>query len=76
MFATFSILFIGYSHSDVVIRYLARVLGPGRKRYSLTDDARAPEWVTLGIKPLEYPNADRTYAAFLRTRLVAGLRWP
>ncbi|WP_410790637.1 DUF4020 domain-containing protein [Kribbella sp. C-35] len=63
MFATFSVLFVGYSHSDVVMRYLARALGPGKKRYSLTDDGSAPEWTTLGITPLEYPNADRTFAA-------------
>ncbi len=56
MFATFSVLFVGYSHGDVVMRYLARALGPGRKRYSLTDDAQAPEWTTSGITPLEYPN--------------------
>jgi hypothetical protein len=63
MFATFSVLFVGYSHSDVVMRYLARALGPGKKRYTLTDDAQAPEWTTLGITPLEFPNPDRSFSA-------------
>jgi hypothetical protein len=35
MFAKFTVLFIGYSHGDVVMRYLGRALGPTRVAMSL-----------------------------------------
>jgi hypothetical protein len=44
MFATHTVLFVGYSHGDVVMRYLARALGPGAPRYVLTSTPDAPYW--------------------------------
>lgn len=54
MFAHFSVLFVGYSHDDMVMRYLARGLGPGSQRYILTPEPEAAEWRSLGIHPLGY----------------------
>lgn len=53
MFATFPVLFVGYSHSDTIMKYLARGLG-GRseKRYALTDDSDTSFWRRLGIAPI------------------------
>jgi hypothetical protein len=54
MFATRPVLFVGYSHRDTIMKYLARGLG-GRseKRYVLTDDAESLLWRQLGITPIQ-----------------------
>jgi hypothetical protein len=54
MFAEFSVLFIGYSHGDVVMRYLARALGPNGKRHVMTHNPTAHNWRELGLKPIGY----------------------
>ena len=56
MFSTFTVVFIGYSHGDVVMQYLARSLGPDRNRYVLTADSENAEWRRLGLTPIVYPN--------------------
>jgi SIR2-like protein len=54
MFASRPVLFVGYSHTDTIMKYLARGLG-GRseKRYALTNDANSALWRQLGITPLK-----------------------
>ena len=63
MFSTFSVLFIGYSHGDVVMQYLARSLGPDHNRYVLTDDDKNAEWRRLGLTPIPYPNDTGNHSA-------------
>lgn len=63
MFAEFSVLFIGYSHGDVVMRYLARALGPDGHRYVLTDTPETRDWLDLGLRPIGYEVADGSHAA-------------
>jgi hypothetical protein len=65
MFATYTVLFIGYSHSDIVMRYLARALGPGAPRYVLTSTPDAPDWRALGINPVGYQVASGSHAALV-----------
>lgn len=65
MFATFAVLFIGYSHSDVVMQYLARALGPGAPRYVLTSDPSAANWRRLGILPIGYEVVDGSHVALV-----------
>jgi hypothetical protein len=59
MFQSYSVLFIGYSHSDPVMIYLARGLSPSSRkpRYAFTtQDSEALEsWRVLGVEPLIYP---------------------
>jgi len=38
MFATFPVLFVGYSHSDTIMKYMARGLGEGAQVH------RFPAW--------------------------------
>ncbi len=66
MFAEFSVLFIGYSHGDVVMRYLARALGPDGRRYVLTDTPEARDWVDLGLRPIGYEVVEGSHAALGR----------
>lgn len=54
VFRRYTVLFVGYSHDDVVMNYLARAL-PAEGvagRFALTDDAG--NWELLGIKPIRF----------------------
>jgi hypothetical protein len=58
LFAEFVVLFVGYSHQDVPLLYLARGIsaaagGPGR--YALTSPTSDTDWLNLGITPVHYP---------------------
>lgn len=54
MFRTRVVLFIGYSHSDVVMQYFARALGGNTSRYALTPNPEDRSWQTWGITPVGY----------------------
>jgi len=59
MFLRYSVLFVGYRHSDPVMIYLARGLSPSSRkpRYAFTTgDPKALEsWKVLDVEPLIYP---------------------
>jgi hypothetical protein len=55
MFQGYTVLFIGYSHDDTVMRYLARGLPPGTERYAFSVEREAEKWGYLGIIPIIYP---------------------
>jgi len=55
MFRSYIVLFIGYSHEDTVMRYLARGLPPGTERYAFSVEREAEKWRYLGITPIIYP---------------------
>jgi hypothetical protein len=57
VFRRYTVLFVGYSHDDVVMNYLARAL-PAEGvagRFALTEEAGS--WDLLGIKPIRFNNA-------------------
>ncbi len=71
MFAAFSVAFIGYSHGDIVMQYLARSLGREGRRFVFSHDADSREWRRLGLRPVHYPVDGSSHLA-----LVDGLeRW-
>ena len=52
------ILFVGYSHNDTVVDYVARGLTPesrSPRRYALTLGGNEAHWKRLGITPIVYP---------------------
>lgn len=54
LFNSYTVLFVGYSHEDTIMKYLARALpvgGPNR-RFALTD--RVSDWNLLGITPISF----------------------
>jgi hypothetical protein len=58
LFSRFVVLFVGYSHQDLPLLYLARGIsaaegGPGR--YALTSPTADTDWLNLGIEPVHYP---------------------
>ena len=56
LFRSFTVLFVGYSHSDIVMTYLARALPIGEViRFALTrEDEDIDRWRLLGIEPVVY----------------------
>ncbi|MFW0788273.1 SIR2 family protein [Gordonia sp. CPCC 205333] len=70
MFQKFTVLFIGYSHDDPIMRYLALGLPSRTPRYAFTgeDQAGDPKWTRLGVETIAYPVRDHDHGA-----LVASL---
>lgn len=62
VFLHYVVLFVGYSHDDTIMQYLARGLPPDAKpRFAFTEqsDSAAEHWTRLGIQPVEYPLGPR-----------------
>lgn len=59
LFANYIVLFVGYSHSDLVMEYLARGLPPQTgqpSRFALKIETEGDEhWIYRGIQPISYP---------------------
>jgi hypothetical protein len=57
LFEKYTVLFVGYSHNDPVMNYLARGLPPAagtRKRFALTAPGQEEDWKYRGIIPITY----------------------
>ena len=56
LFESYTVLFIGYSYSDTILRYLTRAMSRehAANRYILTDDTKS-DWNALGITSINYP---------------------
>ncbi len=60
LFRHFTVLFIGYSHNDTILNYLARALlseNGAQKRFALVEEQDVKHWTMLGIHPVVYPNS-------------------
>ena len=59
LFQSFTVLFVGYSHSDAILNYLSRALRVDNadRRFVLTDDAHDSRWEFLGVEPIPYLNS-------------------
>ena len=57
LFQTSTVLFVGYSHNDTVMKYLARALPQTETsaRFALTGPTDTERWTILGITPVVYP---------------------
>jgi hypothetical protein len=57
LYAGNTVLFVGYSHSDPVLTYLARGLAPGvGRRYALSHPRDRERWQSLSVEPIEMPS--------------------
>ncbi len=70
MFDQFTVVFIGYSHDDVIMRYLALGLpssgkAVASKRFAFTSDPSDSKWGYLGIQPIAYPVVGRDHVALV-----------
>lgn len=67
MYSKYAVLFTGYSHSDVVLRYLARSLGREHARYVLIENKELSQWRRQGIEPIPYDVIDGSHATVTDT---------
>jgi hypothetical protein len=60
MFARFTVLFVGYSHNDPVMNYLARGLPPDsrHRRFAFVPRGEEAHWHFLDIQPVLYPRVE------------------
>lgn len=70
LFRSFTVLFVGYSHDDTIMNYLARAL-PERelgKRFALTGKLASDiqHWRLLGIEPIIFPQTRKNEYSSLR----------
>ena len=65
MFEEFTVLFVGYSHDDPIMRYLSLGLPSKTRRYVLTHRPADDKWSHLGILPVGYPATDEDHGALL-----------
>lgn len=56
LFSTYTVLFVGYSYNDIILRYLTRAMFRDNALdcYILTDQ-RKDDWDLLDLKPIYYP---------------------
>lgn len=57
LFQSYTILFIGYSYKDTILRYLTRAMNrtSEKARFIITDEERS-DWETLGLTPIYFPH--------------------
>ncbi|KQX06649.1 MULTISPECIES: SIR2 family protein [unclassified Leifsonia] len=65
MFEKFTVLFVGYSLDDPIMRYLSLGLPSKTRRYVLTHKPADDKWNHLGILPISYPGTDDDHSALL-----------
>lgn len=59
LFRAYTVLFVGYSHGDPVMQYLARAIAPSGQRFSLVpEDDSSGFWAHLRIQAIPYPSQD------------------
>ncbi|KQZ85902.1 hypothetical protein ASD56_06375 [Microbacterium sp. Root166] len=63
LFRRYVVLFVGYSHEDVVMTYLARGLHGSQPRFALVSAADQHDWRRLGITPIIYPSSGHDHSA-------------
>ena len=55
MFSEYVVLFVGYSHQDVVMQYLARAFIRAKDRFAFSTSAEPARWRQLRIVPIVFP---------------------
>lgn len=73
LFQTHTVLFVGYSHEDVVMSYLAKGLRGSGARFALTHAPQREHWARLGITPIAYDPQDEHLQ--LSTCLGSWAQW-
>lgn len=63
MFERFTVVFIGYSLDDPIMRYLSLGLPSKTRRYVFTQRPDEDKWAHLGIRPIAYPGTDSDHSA-------------
>ena len=57
VYSRYVVLFVGYSHGDMILSYMARGLPGGvRARYALAPAGAETDWRALGVEEVPYPH--------------------
>ena len=72
LFESYTVLFIGYSYNDTILRYLTRAMSRehSASRYILTDDTKS-DWISLGISAIYFPK--RSFAVMRNGIIKLGI---
>ena len=74
LFSNWTVLFVGYSHSDTIMTYLTPSLPPddGQKRFALIGDRSddPDHWHRMGIRPVTFHQEDENDYSSLDTAVV------
>lgn len=73
LFESYTVLFIGYSYNDTILRYLTRAMSRQNadKRYIITCD-RQSDWASLGINPIWLPKGRRKFVTMREGLIKLG----
>jgi len=66
LFGQYVVLFVGYSHNDLIMEYLGRGLSPGTPRFALVPGDE-DQWRFRGIEPIVYPNDEGDHRELLES---------
>jgi hypothetical protein len=58
LFSSYTVLFVGYSHTDIVMKYLGLGLGRNSERYALTTNPKDPIWRRLRVTAIGYEKGE------------------
>lgn len=58
LFVKYTVLFVGYSHTDPTVEYLSLGLPSRTHRFALSADEDLGPWTRRGITPIHYPPGD------------------
>ena len=58
LFASQTVLFVGYSVEDTLMQYILRATVTSTGIYALTRDPDSPQWAELGVEPVGYRSHD------------------
>ncbi|MEK7357460.1 MAG: SIR2 family protein, partial [Bdellovibrionota bacterium] len=70
-FKKYTVLFVGYSHSDPVMHYFGRAMAGDSIRFALTNSSEDGLWTGLGIEAIKYPQDDSKDHSFLYRAISA-----
>ena len=74
LFSNYTVLFVGYSHSDTIMTYLTPSLPPAddQKRFTLVGNRSSDlnHWRRMGIEPITFPQADSNDFSGLDTTVI------
>ena len=73
LFRNFTVLFVGYSHDDTIMKYLARALPTSETggRFVLTEESEDDKWQILGISRIIFKNSPDYKALYEGVRGLA-----
>ena len=76
MFRRYTVLFVGYSLGDLIMRYLARGMSSKTRCYALVseDKTAREDWERLGVQPIGYPVRKQKDGSSNHDALVAALQ--